>query len=30
VFVGRNEVDESDEAAARASLDAGRKPESRP
>jgi len=29
VRVGRNEVDESDEAAARASLDAGRKPETR-
>jgi len=30
VRVGRNEVDESDEAAARASLDASRKPEARP
>jgi len=30
VRVGRNEVDESDEAAARASLDASRKPETRP
>jgi formate dehydrogenase iron-sulfur subunit len=30
VRVGRNEVDESDEAAARASLDASRKPEKRP
>jgi len=29
VRVGRNEVDESDEAAARASIDAGRKPETR-
>ena len=30
VRVGRNEVEESDEVAARASLDASRKPESRP
>jgi formate dehydrogenase iron-sulfur subunit len=30
VRVGRNEVDESDETAARASLDASRKPETRP
>ena len=30
VRVGRNEVDDGDEAAARASLDANRKPETRP